>query len=112
MSTTAINDENLEIPGYIMYCVDYPSVVKKDGGCIYYKTMLSLKVLSTNSLQKCINFEVSIRNKKYQFTHLYITSSQCRDESHDFLTNMEMNLDHYFNNNTFLTTVIVDFSAK
>ena len=25
---------------------------------------------------------------------------------------MEMNLDHYFNNNHFLTTVIVDFSAK
>ena len=62
-STTDIDDENLKIPGYIMYRAGHSSDVKRGGGCIYYKTMLSLKVLSTNFLQECINFEVSIGNK-------------------------------------------------
>ena len=111
-STTDINDENLKIPGYIMYRVDHPSDVKRGGVCIYYKTMLPLKVLSTNFLQECINFEVSIGNKKCRFIHLYRTPSQSQDEFHDFLTNLEMNLDDSFNSNPFLTTVIGDFNAK
>ena len=95
-----------------MYCVDHPSDVEKGRVCIYYKTILPLKVLSTNFLQECINFEVSIGNKKCRFIHLYRTPSQSQDEFHDFLTNLEMNLDDAFNNNPFLTTVICDFNAK
>ena len=75
-STTDINDENLKIPGYIMYRVDHPSDVKRGGVCIYYKIMLPLKVLLTIFFQECINFEVSIANKKYRSIHLYRTPSQ------------------------------------
>ena len=107
MSTTNINDENLKIPGYIMYRVNHPSDV-----CNYYKAMLPLKVLSTSFLQECINFEVSIGNKKCRFIYLHRTPSQSQDEFHDFLTNLEMNLDDSFNSNPFLTTVIGDFNAK
>ena len=111
-STTGNNDENLKIPGYIIYRVDHPSDVKRGRVCIYYKTMLPLKVLSTNFLQECINFEVSIGNKTCWFIHIYRTPSQSQDEFHDFLTNLEMNLDDSFNSNPFLTTVIGDFNAK
>ena len=111
-STTDINDENLKILGYIMYRVDHLSDVKRGGVCIYSKTMLPLKVLSTNFPQECINFEVSIGNIKCRFIHLYTTSSQSQDEFHDFLANLEMNLDDLLNSNPFLTTVIGDFSAK
>ena len=62
--TTDINDENLKIPGYIMYRIDHPSDVKRGRACIYYNFMLSLKVLLTIFFQECINFEVSVRNKK------------------------------------------------
>ena len=72
-STIDIKDENLKIPGYIMYYADHPSDVKRGGVCIYYKTMPPLKVSSTNFLQECINSKVSIRNKKCQFIHLYRT---------------------------------------
>ena len=95
-----------------MYRVDHPSNVKRGGVCIFYKTMLPLKVLSTNFLQESINFEVSIVNKIYQFIHLYRTPSQSQYEFHDFLTNLEMNLDDSFNSNPFLITVIDDFSGK
>ena len=74
--------------------------------------MLPLKVLSTNFLQECINFEVSIGNKICRFIQLYTTSSQSHDEFHDFLTNLEMNLGDSVNSNPFLTTVIGDFSDK
>ena len=111
-STTDIIDEYLKISGCIMYRVDHTSDVKKGGVCIYYKTMLHLNVLSTNFLQKCTNFQVSIGNIKCWFIHLYRTPSQSQDEFHDFLTNLEMNLDDSFNSNPFLTTVIGDFNAK
>ena len=111
-STTDINDDNLKIPGYNMYRADHPSDVKRGGVYIFYKTMLPLKVLSTNFLQECINFEVSIGNKKYRFIHLCRTPSQSQDKFHDFLINLEMNLDDSFNGNPFLTIVIGDFNAK
>ena len=111
-STTDINDGNLKPPGYIMYRVDHPSDVKRGGVCICYKTMLPLKVLSTNFLQECINFVVSIGNKICRFIHLYRTPNQSQDEFHDFLTNLEMNLGGSFNSNPFLTTAIGDFNAK
>ena len=74
--------------------------------------MLLLKVLSTNFLQEYIKFEVSIGNKKCRFIHLHRTPSQSQDECHDFLTNLEMNLDDSFNSNPFLTTAIGGFNAK
>ena len=111
-STADISDGNLKIPGYIMYRVDHPSDVKRGGVCIYYKTILPLKILSTNFLQECINFEVCIGNKICRFIHLYRTPSQSQDEFHDFLRNLGMNLDDSFNSNPFLTTVIGDFNAK
>ena len=88
-SNTDINDGNLKIPRYIMYRVDHPSDVKRDGVCIFYKTMLPLKVLSTNVLQEYLNFEVSIGSKKCQFSHPYRNPNQSRD---GFMTNLEMNL--------------------
>ena len=110
-STTDNNDGNLKIPEYIMYRVDHLSDVKRGGVCIYYKSMLPLKLLSINFLQECINFEVCIRKKICRFIHLYRTPSQSQDEFHDFLTNLEMKLDDSFNSNLFLTTVIGDFNA-
>ena len=76
-----------------MYRVDHPSDVKRGGVCIYYKTMLPLKVLS---VQECIKFEVSITNKTCRFIHLYRTPSKSQDEFHDFMTNLEMNQDDSF----------------
>ena len=111
-STIDINNANLKTPGCIMYSVDHPSDVKRGRVCIYYKTVLPLKVLSTNFLQECINFEVSIGNKICQSIHLYRTPSQSQDKFYDFLTKLDMNLDDFFNSNLFLTTVIGDFNAK
>ena len=110
--TTDINDKNLKIPGYIMYEVDHPSEVKRSEACIYYKSVMPLKVLSTNFLKGYINLEKSIRSKMCWFIHFCRTPSQSQDEFHDFLTNLDINLDEFFKSNPFLTTVIGDFNAK
>ena len=111
-STTDINDENLKIPVHIMYRLDHPSDVKRGRVCIYYKSMLPLKVLLTNFFQECINFEVSIENKKCRFIHIYRTPSQSQDKFHDFMTNLEVNLDDLFDINPLLIAVIGNFNAK
>ena len=103
---------NLKIPGHIMYRVDHPFDVKRGGVCIYYKTMLPLKVLSTNFLHECINFEVPIGNKICRFIYLYIEFLVNLRMISDFLTNFEISLDDSFNSNPFPTTVIGDFNAK
>ena len=107
-----ISDGKLAMSGYIMYRIDHLPDVKRGGVCFYYKSMLPLKVLSTIFLQKCINFEVYIGNKICGPIHPYIRISQFQDKLSDLFTNMDMNLDDSFNSNPFLTTVIVEFSAK
>ena len=71
-----------------------------------------MEFVSLIKLLECISFEVSIGNKKCRFIHVYRISSQSQDEFHDFLENLEMNLDDLFNSNLFLTTFIGDFNAK
>ena len=110
-SNTDINDGNLKIPGYIMYRVDHPSVVKRGGVCIYYKTILPLKVLSKTFFRNALILKYLSETKTVNI-HLYRTPSQSQDEFHDFLTNLEMNLDDSFNSNPFLTTAIGDFNDK
>ena len=63
-----------------MYRVDHPSDVKRGGVCIYYKTMLPLKVLSTNFLQECISFEY-VSETKYADLFIFI----------ELLVNLRMN---------------------
>ena len=63
-STKDINDKNLKMPGYIMYCVDHPSDVKRGGACIYYKTMLSLKVYQQIFFRNALILKYLLETKK------------------------------------------------
>ena len=71
-SNTDINDGNLKIPGYIMYRVDHPSVVKRV--CIYYKTILPLKVLSKIFFRSALILKYLSETKTVNI-HLYWTPS-------------------------------------
>ena len=75
-STIDIKDRNLKIQGYIMYRTVHPFDAEGGGVFIYCKTMLPLKVLSTNFLDECIKFEVSTGNKKCRFIQLCRTPNQ------------------------------------
>ena len=51
-SSTASDDNNLEIPGYTLVRSDYPSNNKRGGVCIYYKSFLPLRILNVQNLQE------------------------------------------------------------
>ena len=82
------------------------------GLCIYYKYFLPLKVIDTQYLQECINFEMKIGEKLCNFTALYRSPSQSQDDFETFLKNFELNLDTILANNPFLTVVLGDFDVK
>ena len=57
-SSFPFDDDNLDIPGYIMIRVDHPANSKRGGVCMYYKNCLPLKVLDIRFLHESIAFEL------------------------------------------------------
>ena len=51
------DDDNLDIPGYIMVRADHPANSKRGGVCMYYKNCLPLKVLDIRFLHESIAFD-------------------------------------------------------
>ena len=53
-----INEDNLQIPGYISVRAEHPSNTKRGGALLYvllcYKSFLSIKLIDVNYLDICI----------------------------------------------------------
>ena len=62
-STTALDDENLEIAGYNLLKADHASNSKRSGVCVHYKSSLPLRLIDVHYLQECLIFEISICGK-------------------------------------------------
>ena len=105
-------DDNLGVLRYNLICSDHPSNNKRGAVCIYYKNFLSLRVLSIQYLQECINFELSIGGKICNFISLYRSPSQTQDEFEKFIDNLELNLETLCQNNLLLIVLIGDLNAK
>ena len=69
-STTPINGDKLQIPGYTLICSDRPSNKKHGGVCVYYKSSLPLTVTNIGYLHKWLRFELQIGNKICTFVPL------------------------------------------
>ena len=72
----------------------------------------TLKVLDIQLLQECINFEMKIADKTFNFISLYRSASQSKDESESFADNFELNLDSTAHRNPYLIVVLGDFNAQ
>ena len=62
--------------------------------------------------EECINFELNIGGKIYNFISLYRSPSQTQDEFEKFIDNLELNLDILCQNNPFLIVLIGDLNAR
>ena len=71
---------------------------------------MPLRVLSIQYLQECINFELNVGCKIYNFISLYRSPSHTQDEFENFFDNLE--LINLRQNNPFLTVLIGDLNAK
>ena len=111
-SSFPFDDDNLDIPDYIMIRADHPANSKRGGVCMYYKNCLPLKVLDIRFLHESIAFELRIRDKLCSFTSLYRSPNQSYDDFVSFLDNFEITLDTLAQKNPFLMISLGDFNAK
>ena len=79
--TLFVND-NLWIPGYKLIMVDHPSNQKRGGICIYHKDLLPIKVNNISCFKECLNFNLSVHGKQYNYLDLLFTKSIIRSVSH------------------------------
>ena len=92
--------------------MDHPSNTKGGDVWLYYKRLLPLKVIDVSYLQEYINFEVKIGDKTCNFVSLYRSPSQTKDESKNFIKNLQLDLEHIANKSPFLIVVLGDFNAR
>ena len=109
VSSTQLDDKNLEIPGYNFVRSDHQSNHKQEEGFLYYKTLLPLRVIDICLLQECICFEIMIGEKRCTQV-----TSQNKGVFDSFSNNFdfELTLDKFAHNNPFLLIVIGDLNAK
>ena len=91
---------------------DHPSNTKRGGFCIYYKHLLTFKLLNIHYLKECMNFEISFGGKICNFISLYCSPSQSSDTFKDFVDNLELNLDKIANKSPYLLVFFGDFNVK
>ena len=73
---------------------------------------LPLRVLSIQYLQECINFELNISGKIFNFISLYRSPSQTQNEFEKFIDNLESNLEISCQNIPFLIVLIGDLNVN
>ena len=97
--------------GYNLVMEVHTSNSKRGGVCVYYKTSLPFRVINVKYLQESALFELKIGGKCYNFSYLYRSLSQTRDEFETFLKIFEMNLNKIHENSLFMTVNLGDFNA-
>ena len=111
-SSTALDDENLQIAGYNLLRADHTSKSKIGGVCVYCKSSLALRLIDAHYLQECLIFEILIDGKSCNFISLHRSPSQSLDSFEEFADNLHFSLDKISNQNPFLTVVLGDFNTK
>ena len=96
-STTALDDENLEIAGYKLSRTDHASNSKRGGVCVYYKNSLALRLIDAHYLQECLIFEILIGGKSHNIISLYRSPSQTSYFFEEFADNLQLSLDKISN---------------
>ena len=111
-SSFPFDDDNLDIPGYIMVTADHPANKKHGVVCMYTKNGLPLKVLHIRFLHESIAFDLRIGDKLCSFISPYKSPNQSYDDFVSFLDNFELTLDTQALQNYFLMVALRDFNVK
>ena len=102
----------MEVPElYAVACAENPTNNKRGGVCFYYLNSPPPKGPNIQFLNECINFEIKIGGKVYNFLCLYRSPSKTCDTFETYTNNFDLVLDALTNNNPFLIITIGDFNA-
>ena len=78
----------------------------------YFKSPLSIQILSTSLLYESKNLVITVYGKLGNLIFLYRSPSQTIEEFETFVKNLELNLELIFNKNPYMSTDFGDFNAK
>ena len=96
-STTALDENNFEIPEYNLLRTDHASNSRRGCVCVYYKSSLALRLINFYYPHECLIFEILIGGKLCNFISLYRSRSQCSDSFEQFSDNLQVLLDKISN---------------
>ena len=111
-SNTPLEDDILEISGYMLFCSDHSCNSKRGGVCLYNKNNLPQSVTNIGYLNECLTLELKVADKICNSLVLYRSPSQSQCEFETFSNNFEMTLDILAQKNPFLITTIGKVKSK
>ena len=111
-SSTALDNDDLNIKGYNLYRADQPNNVKRSGVCAYISEWLLVKCLSNTYLQERLILEISVNDKKVYVISLYRSPSKTPDEFDSFINNLEKPIIDIYSQKADFVLMIDDFNAK
>ena len=88
-SSVTEEDKNIQLNGYNLIRVDYPSNTKRGGVCILFKETLAVRIVNLLNFNEYIVCEVSIQNSKCYIGVIYRSPSQNIIEFKNFILNFE-----------------------
>ena len=107
---SSIPDSLLYIDGYNLICSDHPNDIERGGACIYFKEILSARIISIPYLKEALLLEMNYDNKRVIVSVIYRPRSQNNGEFDSFLRSVE-SLDQHKKNKPFLSVITGDFNA-
>ena len=106
-----LDDHNLSIQGYSLIWADHPDNVKMGGVCLYFKEILTLKVIDNSFIAQCIICEITLQNQKGYVVVTYRSPSQSSTEFDEFLSNFDKLLNHIKQFRPSFIIILGDFNA-
>ena len=86
---SSIPDSLLEIDGYNLIRSDHPNDIKRGGVCIYFKEILSVRVINISYLKEALLLEMNYNNKRVIVSVIYRSPSQNNSVFDSFLRSVE-----------------------
>ena len=86
---SSILDSLLEIDGYNLIRSDHPNDIKRDGVCVYFKEIFSVRVMNIPYLKETLLLEMNYNNKWVIVSIIYRSPSQNNSEFNSFLGSVE-----------------------
>ena len=108
-SSVLEGDSSFQLDQYKVIRADHP---KRGSVCIYYKELLSVRVLNLTNFSECIICEVSLQNCKGCIGVIYRLPSQNTVKYEEFLSNFEEILNATASFSSLFTIIPGDFNAR
>ena len=104
--------DSLNIDGYNIVRLDYPSISKRGGVCCYFKESLPIRILKITPMAECLVLEMLHNNKLVIISAIYGSPSQSSQEFAQFEILFSQLLNDITSKRAFFSVILGDFNAR